>query len=153
MTGRKTRSKGPILELLRAHSLSLTAIAILGTWTFLYARSDPETRTGEFFGNSVADWSGTLFLVLGTKYVYETGSAESRLVPRRHRNHFLFRHSLTILLIVTGAIWLAVYRSQDPTSKWSHVVGNILSEWLQMIGIVFLTKRLVERGSKESRSR
>jgi hypothetical protein len=151
MTSRKTRGKESFLDLLHAHSLSLAAVAILATWTMLYARSNPETRSGEFFGNSVADWSGTLFLVLGTKYVYETGSAESRIVPRRFRNHFLFRHSLTILLIGTGAIWLAVYRSQDPSSKWGHVVGNILSEWVQMIGIVFLTKRLVERGSKESR--
>ena len=151
MTNRKIRGKESFLDLLQAHTLSLAALAILGTWAILYARSNPETRSGEFFGNSVADWSGTLFLVLGTKYVYETGSAESRLVPRRLRNHFLFRHSLTILLIVTGAIWLAVYRSQDPSSKWGHVVGNILSEWVQMIGIVFLTKRLVERGSKESR--
>jgi hypothetical protein len=151
MTNRKTREKESFLDLLRAHSLSLAAVAILATWTILYARSDPETRSGEFFGNSVADWSGTLFLVLGTKYVYEIGSAESRLVPRRLRSHFLSRHSLTILLIVTGILWLALYRSQDPASKWGHVVGNILSEWVQMFGIVFLTKRLVERGSKESR--
>jgi hypothetical protein len=152
VTNRKTRKKGGLLALLHAHSLGLAAVAILATWTLLYARSNPETRWGEFFGNSVADWSGTLFLVLGTKYVYETGSAESRRVPSRFRNHFLFRHSLTIVLIVTGAIWLLVYHSLDPVSKWGHVVGNILSEWLQMIGIVFLTKRLLEHGSKESRS-
>jgi hypothetical protein len=35
-------------------------------------------------------------------------------------------------------------------SKWGQVVGNIVSEWLQMGGLVFLTKRLIERGSKES---
>jgi hypothetical protein len=30
------------------------------------------------------------------------------------------------------------------------VVGNIVSEWTQILGVVLLTKYLVERGSKES---
>lgn len=151
MTKRKSRRRGPVLAFLHSHSLSLAAVAILATWTILYARSDPNTRSGEFFGNSMADWSGTLVLVIGTKYLFETGSAESRRIPPRLRNHFLFRHSLTIFLIISGGILLLVYRSYDPASKWSHVVGNVLSEWVQMLGIVFLTKRLLERGSKESR--
>ncbi len=36
-------------------------------------------------------------------------------------------------------------------SKWGQVVGNIVSEWVQMAGLVFLAKRLIEIGSKESR--
>jgi hypothetical protein len=40
---------------------------------------------------------------------------------------------------------------KDPQTKWGQVVGNIVSEWGQMAGLVFLTKKLVERGSKESR--
>ncbi len=39
----------------------------------------------------------------------------------------------------------------DSNSKWGEVVGNIVSEWVQMGGLVFLTKKLIERGSKESR--
>jgi hypothetical protein len=31
-----------------------------------------------------------------------------------------------------------------------QVVGNIVSEWKQIIGLVLLTKRLIERRSKES---
>lgn len=151
MTKGRVPRRGPVLAFLHAHSLSLAAVAILATWTILYARSDPNTRSGEFFGNSVADWCGTLVLVIGTKYLFETGSVESRRIPASLRNHFLFRHSLTIFLIVTGVILLLVYRSRDPASKWSHVLGNVLSEWVQMLGIVFLTKRLLERGSKESR--
>jgi hypothetical protein len=154
MTGAKRRRKGPLLEFLHLHSLSIAAIAILAAWILLYARSDPGTRTGAFLGNSVADWSGTLFLVIGTKYFFETGSAESRRVPRHLRNpvwDFLFRHSLTIFLVVTGVGWLLLYRSQDPHSRWGEVVGNVISEWVQMIGIVFLTKQLLEKGSKESR--
>jgi hypothetical protein len=32
----------------------------------------------------------------------------------------------------------------NPQSKWGQVAGNILSEWVQMVGLAFLTKRLVE---------
>ena len=154
MTKARKRKKGPLLEFLHLHSLSIAAIAILAVWIFLYTRSDPETRTGAFLGNSVADWSGTLFLVIGTKYFFEVGSAESRRVPKHLQSpvwDFLFRHSLTIFLVVTGVGWLFLYRSQDPQSRWGEVVGNVLSEWVQMIGIVFLTKQLLEKGSKESR--
>jgi hypothetical protein len=153
MIKRRARKRPALLEFLHLHSLSIAAVAILGLWLFLYARSDPNTRTGEFYGNSVADWSGTLFLVVATKYFFETGSAESRRVP--HHPHsgvldFLLCHSLTIFLVVTGVGWLLLYRSQDPRSKWGQVTGNVLSEWVQMLGIVFLTKRLLEHGSKES---
>jgi hypothetical protein len=37
----------------------------------------------------------------------------------------------------------------DPESKWGQVVGNLVSEWTQMAGLVFLTKKLMEVGSKE----
>lgn len=153
MTKGKAPRRGPVLAFLHAHSLSLAAVAILSTWMILYARSDPNTRTGEFYGNSVADWSGTLFLVVATKYFFETGSAESRRVPRHPHSgvlDFLLCHSLTIFLVVTGVGWWLLYRSQDPRSRWGQVVGNVLSEWVQMVGIVFLTKRLLEHGSKES---
>ena len=36
-------------------------------------------------------------------------------------------------------------------SKWGQVVGNIVSEWTQVLGLVLLTKRLIERHSKESK--
>jgi hypothetical protein len=36
-------------------------------------------------------------------------------------------------------------------SKWGQVIGNIVSEWVQMSGLVFLTKGLIEKGSKESK--
>jgi hypothetical protein len=154
MTRAHAPKRGPLLDFLHFHSLSLAAIAILAAWIYLYARTDPETRVGAFLGNSVADWSGTLFLVIGTKYFFETGSAESRRVPRHFHSRlldFLLCHSLTIFLVVTGVGWLILYRSQDPHSRWGEVVGNVLSEWVQMIGIVFLTKKLLESGSKESR--
>jgi hypothetical protein len=39
----------------------------------------------------------------------------------------------------------------DANAKWGQVVGNIVSEWTQILGLVLMTKRLIERHSKESR--
>jgi len=153
VTKRGRRKRGPFLEFLHEHSLSLVFAAILLLWIVLYARADAETKWGEFFGNAVADWSGSIFLVVGTKILYEKGSVESRR-PRGHFANpvvdFVYHHSLTIFLIVTGALWAFLFFNGSAGSKWGHVYGNILSEWVQMIGIVFLTKRLLEHGSKES---
>ena len=33
--------------------------------------------------------------------------------------------------------------------KWGQVVGNIVSEWTQIFGLVLLTKKLIEPRSKE----
>jgi hypothetical protein len=65
---------------------------------------------------------------------------------------FVHDHSLTIFFVVTGAAWAAVYFRMDAESKWGQVVGNILSEWTQVLGLVLLTKKLIEHGSKESRN-
>jgi hypothetical protein len=42
------------------------------------------------------------------------------------------------------------FKAMDPNSKWGQVVGNIVSEWTQILGLVLMTKRLMEIGSKES---
>jgi len=115
---------------------------------------DPKTHLGAFFGNAVADWSGSVVIILGTKFLYEVGSTESRPVKGKERSawlDFLHRHSLLIFIVITGIGWAFLYVSMDAESKWGQVVGNILSEWVQMAGLVFLTKRLIEIGSKESR--
>ncbi|HEY6064810.1 MAG TPA: hypothetical protein VIY96_01550, partial [Thermoanaerobaculia bacterium] len=88
------------------------------------------------------------------KIFYEKGSPESRRVPGHFRNPFvdwIYHHSLTLFLVLTAGVWLFLFVRAKPPSKWGHVYGNILSEWIQMFGIVYLTKRLLERGSKESR--
>jgi hypothetical protein len=121
-----------------------------------YCLLDPKTHLGAFFGNAIADWSGSVVIILGTKFLYEAGSAESRLVKGKSRpgwHKFLHRHSLLIFLAVTGLGWTALFLRLKPEGKWGQVVGNVVSEWVQMAGLVFLTKRLVEIGSKESRSR
>jgi hypothetical protein len=139
---------------LRRHSLSLVAITLLIVWLVGYQMLDPKTHLGSFFGNAIADWSGSVVIILGTKFLYEVGSAESRAVKGQERFRwldYLHRHSLLIFLIVTGIGWAILFLRMSPESKWGQVVGNIVSEWVQMGGLVFLTKRLIEIGSKESR--
>lgn len=140
-------------DFLREHSLSLTTIAILLLWTVLYIFGNPQTHWGAFYGNAIADWSGVLVTVLATKYLYEKGSAESRTPPKEPGNRLmagLEDHSLTIFLLISGAAWVVLYLSMDANSKWGQVVGNIVSEWTQILGLVLMTKRLIERKSKES---
>jgi len=138
----------------RKHSLTLVASAILILWIVLYARSSPQTHAGSFFGNAIADWSGLVVMVIATKYLYEKGSAESKqprgIVPNRV-GKAVREHSLTIFLLVTGAVWLALFMHMDAQGKWGQVVGNIVSEWTQVLGLVLLTKRLIETGSKDRR--
>ena len=139
---------------LRRHALSLTAIAILLSWIALYVYADPKTHRGSFFGNAIADWTGVVVTVIATKYFYEIGSAESRQPARRFRNRVsetIRDHSLTIFLGLTGAGWTLLYLKMDSEGKWGQVVGNILSEWTQLLGLVLLTKRLIEEKSKETR--
>jgi len=138
---------------LRQHSLSLVTAGTLSAWIVLYSRSNPATHFGSFFGNAIADWTGLLVTVLATKYFYEIGSAESRQPPHRWLRPFtklLQQHSLTIFLLVTGTGWVWLFARCDPMSKWGQVVGNSVSEWTQIFGMVVLTKHLLESHSKES---
>jgi hypothetical protein len=137
----------------REHSLSLVSAGILALWTCLYGVSGPGTHLGSFFGNAIADWSGVLVMVFATKYLYEKGSAESRRLPKTLLSpvwETLRDHSLSIFLVITGIAWIALYAWMDSETKWGQVVGNIVSEWTQIFGLVLLTKRLIERHSKES---
>ncbi|HEY2615210.1 MAG TPA: hypothetical protein VGI42_05835 [Chthoniobacterales bacterium] len=138
---------------LHYHSLSIVSVLLLAGWIIAYHFSDPATHLGAFFGNAIADWSGSVVIILGTKFLYEMGSAESRPVAKGKGNRvpdLLRRHSLLIFLAITGLGWLLLYLHMNPQDKWGQVVGNIVSEWLQMAGLVYLTKSLIERGSKES---
>jgi peptidoglycan/LPS O-acetylase OafA/YrhL len=135
------------------HSLSIAAIGILVSWIVLYAVSDPKTHIGSFFGNAIADWSGVVVMVFATKHLYEKGSAESRRPPKLALGPLMERlrdHSLTIFLLITGIAWIALYAKLDSEGKWGQVVGNIVSEWTQIFGLVLLTKKLIEWHSKES---
>ena len=115
--------------------------------------SDPKTHWGSFFGNAIADWSGVVVTVLATKYLYERGSTESRKPPKSLKASLwqkITDHSLTLFLVVTGLCWVGVYLHADPESKWGQVIGNVLSEWTQILALVLMTKHLIETHSKES---
>jgi hypothetical protein len=138
---------------IRQHSLSIASASILTLWICLYSVSSPSTHLGSFFGNAIADWSGVVFMVFATKYLYEKGSAESRRPPKNLVSPVWKRlrdHSLSIFLVITGIGWIALYASMDSEAKWGQVAGNIVSEWTQIFGLVLLTKRLIEHHSRES---
>jgi Na+/melibiose symporter-like transporter len=140
---------------MRRHGLSIVAGAVLGLWIILYAASDEHKHWGAFFGNAIADWSGVVVMVLATKHLYERGSRESKQPDpnapwHSHLLEFIREHSLTLFLLATGSVWVALFARSDPESKWGQVVGNIVSEWTQILGLVLMTKKLIEAGSKES---
>jgi hypothetical protein len=137
---------------LRRHSLSLVVFGILALWFVLYLGADPQTHIGAFYGNAIADWTGTLVIVVLTKYFYEQGSKESRKPPKGAMGsigNFLVCHSLTIVLAVSGIAWAVLFWHSDPNSKSGQVIGNIVSEWTQVLGLVLITKYTTEIGSKE----
>jgi hypothetical protein len=139
---------------LRHHSLSIVSAAVLLCWIVLYSISKPNTHWGSFFGNAIADWTGLVVTVIATKYMYEVGSAESRNPPHRFLRPIwkvLQQHSLTIFLLITGGGWVIAFARSNPNSKWGQVVGNIVSEWTQILGLLIMTKKLLETHSKESR--
>jgi hypothetical protein len=125
----------------------------LAFFIVMYLRSDPSTHWGSFFGNAIADWSGAFVMMFATKFLYERGSAESRRLPKDMLSPWLERvrdHSLTIFLLMTGLVWVRLFAAMSSESKWGQVVGNIVSEWTQVFMLVLLTKKLIERHSKES---
>ena len=145
-TNRKRRN------FLQRHSLSIVALAMVILWILLYRHSNPSSHIGSFFGNAIADWAGVFVTIVMTKFLYEKGSAESKqpkgVLPSAVLE-FLREHSLTIFLVITGIAWIVLFAGMDPDSKWGQVVGNIVSEWTQILGLVLMTKKLIEVGSKE----
>jgi hypothetical protein len=153
MNSRKDKAPATNKPFWKRHSLSLTATGILTLWFILYVKADPKSHAGSFLGNAVADWTGVVITILATKWFFEKGSRESRRPKITHKNRFLemlHEHSLTIFLLITWIGWAALFLKVDPDSKWGSVVSNLVSEWSQQIGLVLLTKRLIENRSKES---
>jgi hypothetical protein len=137
---------------LREHALSLLVGGIVLALLAMHLRSDPSTHVGAFYGNAIADWLGTFVFIIATKYFFEIGSGESRRPPAGIHGRvlrFLVAHSLTIVLVLTGAAWVAVFARSDVDSKAGGVIGNIVSEWGQVLGLVLITKYAREYHSKE----
>jgi len=145
----RKRRGGTSASFLREHSLSLFLSALLVFLWFMYGRLDPQTHLGAFFGNALGDWLGVLVFVISTKYFFETGSSESRQPAKGRLNLFLVKHSLTVFLTVSGIAWMVAYARSDADGKEGQVIGNILSDWTQVLGLVLITKYAQERGSKE----
>jgi len=78
------------------HSLSLVAVGLLIVWIIGYRLFDPKTHLGAFFGNAIADWSGSVVIILGTKFLYESrlGREPAR---QRQRTFDLADHSASAL--------------------------------------------------------
>ena len=136
---------------LHQHSLSLGALGVVLGLIVLYRQADPQTHVGSFFGNAIADWTGVFVTIVLTKFLYEKGSKESKqpkgILPDKVAE-ILREHSLTIFLVITGIGWVVAFGAMDPQSKWGQVVGNIVSEWTQILGLVLMTKKLMEVGTK-----
>ena|SRR5689334_18348569 len=135
------------------HSLSVLLGAMVLALLLAYSRADPTTHLGSFYGNAAADWLGSFVTVVATKFWFERGSPESRrpsklpgIAPR-----FFREHSLTVVLGLTWLGWIWWYVRIDPNGKAGQVVGNIVSEWSQILSLVWFTKYLLEKGSRESR--
>jgi hypothetical protein len=134
------------------HSLTLVVLAIWLAWLILYHFSDPKTHVGAFFGNATADWLGMLAFVVMSKYFIEVGSDESRTAQPQAGGRLrqaLARHSLSLIVVGTGLVWLIVFARADPTGKAGQVYGNVVSEWGQLLGLIVMTKYFREEGSKE----
>jgi hypothetical protein len=70
---------------------------------------------------------------------------------KKTRKGFLQQHGLSIAVMGILLMWLALYRQsdRDANGKAGQVVGNIVSEWTQILGLVVMTKYVGEIGSKE----
>lgn len=137
----------------RKHSLVFVLLGVLAGLVTAYVHADKSTHLGTFYGNAIADWLGTLVVVVATKYFFEVGSDVSRR-PHPHVHirlaRFVVRHSLTIVLLGTGAAWAVAFARSDVDSKAGEVIGNIVSEWTQILGLVLITKFARESGSKQA---
>ena len=74
---------------------------------------------------------------------------QAAMKPHEQVMSFAVRHSLSIVLATTGVLWAIVYARSDVNGKAGQVIGNIVSEWTQILGLVLITKYARETGSKE----
>ncbi len=135
---------------LRRHSLSIVSSAILLLWIVLYFPANPDTHWGSFFGNAIADWSGVVATVICTRILYERGNPDCKPRQIHERNpvlHWIKTHSLTVFFGITLLIWIYAFARMSATSKWGQVVGNVVSEWTQILGTIWLTKSFIEGSS------
>ena len=66
-----------LLRFCSLHSLTLVVIVTGIGWVLIFARSDPNSKAGQVYGNIVSEWGQLLMLIIMTKYLREQGSKES----------------------------------------------------------------------------
>jgi len=136
------------------HSLSFVVLAIVLAWIFLYWKSDYTSHRGTFYGNAIADWSGAWIILIVTKFLHERGSTESRPFQDRVKTpwlRFIAEHSLSLFLLLCCVTTGMIFLRMDPNSKWGEVAGNLLSQFVQLLGLVLLTKKLFEKAPSETK--
>jgi hypothetical protein len=138
------------------HSLSFGAGVILLSWILFYLPANPDTHWGSFFGNAIADWSGVVASIICTRILYERGAPDCRHLHTKEKNpviRWIKTHSLTTFFGVTLIGWIILFAKMPANSKWGQVVGNVVSEWTQILGMIWLTKALFEeKAQKRSKS-
>jgi|SRR5271165_2266311 len=137
---------------IQRHTLTLVACVILLSWILFYLPSDPDTHWGSFFGNAIADWSGVVASIICTRILYERGAPGCRHRKAKDPNpviRWIKNHTLTVFFGVTWIGWIILFDKMNPNSKWGQVVGNVVSEWTQILGMIWLTKLFYEEQVKK----
>ena len=92
----------------REHSLTLLLSGLLTFLFLMYARSDPKTHVGAFYGNAIADWLGVGPLPRSplTEYLTRSLSAMYGVLGVLHL--YLARDVVRYLDVITVIGWLTV---------------------------------------------
>ena len=114
--------------------------------------SDPHSHAGSFFGNAIATGPAS-----SSRSWQQSGSSKrARRKAVSLAGCTATEPSSSFTSTPSHSFWSPDSAGSicSPGSirkaKWGTVVSNIVSEWSQQIGLVLLTKKLIEPGSKES---
>ena len=126
---------------LHRHSLSLVTAFVLCTWITLYIRFNPSTHwapssatqspTGLAFSSQSSPRS-----ICSRSVRWRAGCPPPWLRPVAHWR-ILVEH-----LSGDHRCWVDMAVRQIDPNSWGQVAGNIVSEWTQIFGMVWLTKKL-----------
>src|SRR5271154_1550499 len=142
----------PKRTFVQRHTLTIVACVVLLSWIVFYLPSNPDTHWGSFFGKAIADWSGVVASIICTRILYERGAPGSRHRKAKDANliiRWVKNHTLTVFFGVTLILWIILFAEMSATSKWGQVVGNVVSEWTQILGMIWLTKMFYEEQVKK----
>jgi hypothetical protein len=69
----------------------------------------------------------------------------------RSPKSFLHRHSLGLAAAGIVGLLIVLYCRSNPSTHWGSFFGNAIADWTGVLVTVFMTKRLYEKGSAESK--